>query len=306
MIDDVNYGLLRRLERPKGKVDVVIDTDTYNEIDDQYALAYLIKSSEKLNLKAIYAAPFSNRKARTPKEGMEKSYDEINRILKFMGRNDLREITFRGSEAYLSDELTPENSPAVEDLIKRAGQYSAKKPLYIVAIGAITNIASAILADPEIVTKIVVVWLGGNALNCPCNKEFNLYQDIAAARVVFDSGAAVVQLPCEGVVSELRTSGPELEHHLRGKNELCDYLIDVTRKEAEETDAMPTWTRVIWDVAAVAWLLDGDFMEDYLIHSPVFGYDHKYSFDFRRHFIRYVYKIQRDSLFRDLFTKLGK
>ena len=57
-----NAKLIRRLEKPKGRVDVVIDTDTYNEIDDQFALSYLIKSDEKLNLKAIYAAPFFNEK----------------------------------------------------------------------------------------------------------------------------------------------------------------------------------------------------------------------------------------------------
>ena len=37
-------GLMRRLEKPAGPVDVVIDTDTYNEIDDQFAIAYLIRS----------------------------------------------------------------------------------------------------------------------------------------------------------------------------------------------------------------------------------------------------------------------
>lgn len=58
-----NARLIRRLEKPKGRVDVVIDTDTYNEIDDQYALSYLIKSDEKLDLKAIYAAPFFNEKS---------------------------------------------------------------------------------------------------------------------------------------------------------------------------------------------------------------------------------------------------
>ena len=38
--------LVSRLEKPKGKVDVILDTDTYNEIDDQFALAYLIKTDE--------------------------------------------------------------------------------------------------------------------------------------------------------------------------------------------------------------------------------------------------------------------
>lgn len=55
-----DLSLLQRLSKPKGKIDVVLDTDTYNEIDDQFALAYLLCSAEKLNLKAVFAAPFHN------------------------------------------------------------------------------------------------------------------------------------------------------------------------------------------------------------------------------------------------------
>ena len=66
------------------------------------------------------------------------------------------------------------------------------------------------------------------------------------------------------------------------------------------------WTRIIWDVTAVAWLLDGDFEEDYLVHSPIPGYDNHYVLDPQRHFIRYVYHVKRDSLFTDLFAKLGR
>ena len=51
---------IKNLSVPCGKIDVVLDTDAYNEIDDQFALAYLIKSDEKLDLQAIYAAPFYN------------------------------------------------------------------------------------------------------------------------------------------------------------------------------------------------------------------------------------------------------
>ena len=81
--------LINRLEKPAGKIDVVLDTDTYNEIDDQFALAYLICSKEKLDLQAVYAAPFSNEKAKDPAEGMEKSYQEILHILTLMERDDL-------------------------------------------------------------------------------------------------------------------------------------------------------------------------------------------------------------------------
>ena len=74
-------SLLRRLERPSGPVDVVLDTDTFNEVDDQFALSYLVKMADRLRLQAIYAAPFFNEKSTGPEDGMEKSYREILTLL---------------------------------------------------------------------------------------------------------------------------------------------------------------------------------------------------------------------------------
>ena len=77
---------IKNLSVPKGKIDVVLDTDAYNEIDDQYAISYMIKSKERLNTKAIYAATFfGNGKSSSPKDGMEKSYDEIHKLLSLLG-----------------------------------------------------------------------------------------------------------------------------------------------------------------------------------------------------------------------------
>jgi inosine-uridine nucleoside N-ribohydrolase len=309
-----NFSLLRRLRKPLGLVDVVIDTDTYNEIDDQYALAYLIRSGEELRLKAIYSAPFKNDKADTPKKGMELSYEEIHRILSLMGRGDLKEMVYQGSDSFLSNENDPVVSAAAQHLADLAMAYTEDKPLYVIAIGAITNVASALLLNPEIKNRVVVVWLGGHAFDWPIKKgsqdwrdlpEFNLFEDISAARVVFDCGAPLVQLPCMGVVSALTTSGPELEYWLHGKNELCDYLMDVTVSEAKKYGGGPCWTREIWDTAAVAWLLNGNFMFDRLEYSPVITADGRYSFDKTRHFMRYVYYVNRDGIFYDLFTKLS-
>ncbi len=300
-----NEHLLKRLRKPAGYVDVVIDTDTYNEVDDQFALAYLIKSDKKLNLKAIYAAPFHNNKSTSPADGMEKSYLEIMNIMTLMGRDDLKECVYRGSQSYLPSETEPVISEAAEDLASRAMNYSEEHPLYVIAIGAITNVASALLLNPEIKNRIVLIWLGGHAFHWPHNREFNLYQDIAGARVVFGCEVPLVLLPCLGVVSGFTISGPELEYWLRGKNSLCDYLVERTT-EAGKEGGCTTWTRVIWDVTAVAWLLDGDFMEDRLEHSPIPEYDHRYAFDKSRHFIRYVYYIKRDRLLQDLVEKLTK
>jgi inosine-uridine nucleoside N-ribohydrolase len=300
-----NEGLLRRLAKPAGKIDVVIDTDTYNEIDDQFALAFLIKSDEKLRLKGIYAAPFFNENSESPGDGMEKSYGEIFNVLSLMKREDLSPLVQKGSPKYLSSEKEAVDSPAARALADLASGYTEEKPLYVIAIGAITNVASAILIKPEIVNRIVIVWLGGNALHWPDNREFNLFQDVAAARIIFGCGAALVQLPCMGVVSAFTTSGPELEYWLRGKNGLCDYLVDYTAESALKDGGLPNWTRAIWDVTAVGWLLDGDYMLDRLEHSPVPEYDHRWSFDPARHFYRYVYHIHRDRLFDALFKKLA-
>ena len=43
----------KRYLTPNGIVDAVLDTDTYNEIDDQFALSLMIKSPERINLKAV-------------------------------------------------------------------------------------------------------------------------------------------------------------------------------------------------------------------------------------------------------------
>jgi inosine-uridine nucleoside N-ribohydrolase len=296
---------LSLLEMPQHTVDVVIDTDAYNEIDDQFAISYALRSPERLNVQALYAAPFLNHRSTSPEDGMVKSEKEIHKLLALLGEE--REV-YAGSRTYLPDENTPVISPAAEDLSRRAMAYSSEKPLYVVALGAITNVASALLLNPAISDRIVVVWLGGHALEWPDNREFNMQQDVAAARVIYGSGAPLVMLPCCGVVSAFTTTGPELDHWLRGKNALCDYLVQNTVDEAESYARGQAWSRVIWDVTAVAWLLnDGHrFMADRLISTPVPQYDHHWHITADAPLCRYVFTIHRDSLFTDLFTKLAK
>ena len=296
---------LKMLETPIGSVDMVLDTDAYNEIDDQFAISYAMMVPEKLRLKALYAAPFHNRRSISPADGMEKSYQEILKLLQLAGSNY---PVYRGSTTYLSDEATPVFSPAAEDLAERAMGYTPEAPLYTVAIGAITNVASALLLRPEIADRIVVVWLGGHALTWHDNLEFNMRQDVAAARAVFNSGVPLVILPCMGVVSSFTVSGPELVYWLQGKNALCNYLVQQTCEEAESYASGRVWSRVAWDVTAIGWLLNvqGCFMSDQLIPTPVPTYDHHYGFDPRRPLCKYVYYIKRDALLNDLFCHLVK
>jgi len=294
--------LMKRLEPPAGKVRMVLDTDTYNEVDDQFALVYALKSKEKIELEAVYAAPFHNERSKSPEEGMELSYNEILKILGILNV-ERKNFAYKGSTNYLKNINEPEESDAVRDLINRAMKSDDDDPLYVVAIGAITNIASAMLIEPEIIRKIVVVWLGGNALFWDNAREFNLSQDILSARIIFDSGIPLVHIPCAGVTTHLLTTISELEQYIDGKSEIGTYLASIVRSYTEDPFA---WSKVIWDISTIAWLINPDWVPTHLVHSPIITDHHTWSFDQSRHFIRSAYFVKRDPIFADLFKKIVK
>jgi inosine-uridine nucleoside N-ribohydrolase len=285
-------------ERP---VPMVLDTDTYNEIDDQFALAYALISPE-LDVQAVYAAPFLNERSKGPGDGMEQSYEEILRILGKLDRSP-DGFAFKGSRAFIADPKTPESSPATRDLIARARTHSPDNPLYVVAVGAITNVANALLIEPEILPNIVVVWLGGNGHAWPKQYEFNYQQDLRASRTIFDSGVPLVQLPCTPVVTHFTTTVPEMEAHVGGHGAIGDYLLKIFKDYREDHFA---WSKVLWDMTAVAWVINHQWLPSVVVHSPIVTNDYTYSFDDSRHLIRVIYHLNRDPIFRDFFTKLQK
>lgn len=293
---------LARLQPPTGKVRMVLDTDTYNEVDDQFALVYALLSPERLTVEAIYAAPYFNNRSTGPADGMEKSYEEIHRLLEKLNWPQ-REFVYRGATAYLDKSLQPQESAAARDLVERALASPDDDPLYVVAIGAITNVASAVLLEPKIIEKMVVVWLGGHALHWPNTREFNLKQDVPAARLLFDCGVPFVMIPCMGVTSHLHTTIPELETYVAGWGAIGDYLVEIVKGYHDDHRG---WSKVIWDIATIAYLLDARWTPSDLVHSPILTDQVTWSVDHSRHLIRYVHYIHRDPIFRDLFEKLAK
>ena len=292
---------LSLLNPPHGRVSFVMDTDTYNEIDDQFALVYALLCPE-MKLEAVYAAPFHNNRSSGPADGMEKSYEEILRILEIMNVSP-EGLAYRGATAYLPGYGEPVESAAVHDLIARARQHGAG-PLYVLALGAITNVASAILLAPDILDKIVVVWLGGHPPYWPETREFNLKQDVAGAQVLFDSGAAVVQIPCALVAEQLRTTLPEMEHYVRGRGVIGDYLYGIYRDYVPESLAH---SKVIWDISTVAYLAAPGSMQSELHPAPVLLPDVTWgTVDDSRHPIRIIRHIDRDAVYGDLFSRLAR
>ena len=135
---------------------MIVDTDTNNEIDDQFALAYALLSPEKISVEAIYAGPFVNSRARTAAEGMEQSYEEAHRVLGLLGI-EKRGHVLRGSKSFMQGPDRPVKSPAAEDLIERV-MTSGGENLYVVALGAPTNVSSALVLEPKLTERVTVVW----------------------------------------------------------------------------------------------------------------------------------------------------
>ena len=149
-----------------------------------------------------------------------------------------------------------------------------------------------------------MVWLGGHPPYWPDTREFNLRQDVPGAQVLFDSGAAVVQIPCALVAEQLRTTLPEMERYVRGRGVIGDYLYGLYRDYVSASFAK---SKVIWDISTVAYAVNAAWMESDLHPSPVLLPDVTWGpVDPSRHPVRIIRHIDRDAVYGDLFAKLER
>ena len=245
---------------------MVLDTDTYNEIDDQFALVHAMLSPEAVEVQGVYAAPYLNSRSGDPEEGMEESHEEILRLFDLLGlRPD--GLVFRGSRRFMGPEPAIVDSPAVEHLLELT--MAEERPLYVVAIGAPTNIASALLEAVrrglDIAERLRVVWLGGQPFHADSAREFNLYQDPIASQVLLERSPSLVHVACNGVSSHLLTTLAELEAHLEGQSPLGDYLTALVRDYQADHFG---WAKEIWDLAATAYVINPAWIPTRVVNSP--------------------------------------
>jgi inosine-uridine nucleoside N-ribohydrolase len=282
-----------------GAVNVVLDTDTYNEIDDQFALAHLLLAPDRVNLQAIYAAPFENSRSSGPADGMRKSLAEAQRVMSCTGREDI--ATYEGSTAWLSAGGPPQGSPGALDLISRSQM--GVDDLYVVAIGAATNVASALLLDPSLCERVTVVWLGGNTSAWPTAREFNLEQDPLAARVLLASGVPLIRVPCLNIADHLVTTRAELSSELATAGDLGALLLELFDSYVPRGRGI---SKVIWDMAATAVVLSHEWTTVQLVRTPVLTEELTWSGDASMPLSGEVTSVARDKIFGDFFERLAR
>lgn len=293
------------ITEPRSKIRVILDTDAGNSIDDQFALAYAALSPERIELEAVYAAPFVGRGAATPAAGMRRSYAEIRRVLDALG-GGARPAVLQGARGWVSATGGPARSPAAADLIEKVGADGGEQ-LYIVALGAPTNVASALLIEPSLAERAQVVWLGGSPHHFPSASEFNLRQDPEASRTLFDSRVRLMHVPAPGLAEYLLTSREELARFLPGQSRIGDYLFDIFLADSGEHPPAGNLaqTRPVWDLAPVAWLVNPKWMPSAIVPSPDLTKNLVWRRNAGRHSIRVALRIARDPIFADLFRKIA-
>ena len=281
---------------------VIINTDAKNEADDQFAIVHALLSPS-LEVRGLIAAHFGTSRS---DRSMEESREEIDLLLELLGLE--QQVTANGAPTGIPDEQTPRDSAGAQLIIAESKLGSPEDPLFVAFLGPLTDMASAILLDPSLVDReVVVIWIGGvgyGGVETYPGVEFNLRNDIAAANVVYDSGIAVWQVP-SNVYSQISVSYTELEEKIGGTSKLADYLISQMVEWNRTYWPEPIESRSLGDSPAISLMLyprGGNFR---IVPAPRFGQEGHY-LPGSGHPIRVVESVDVRFLLEDMFAKIRK
>lgn len=280
---------------------MIINTDAKNEADDQFAIVHGLLTP-MFDLRGLISAHFGTRRT---DQSLQESRAEIELLL------DLMELTGTvpiadGAAAAIPDEQTPVDSPGAQLIIEESRQAGVDDPLYVAFLGPLTDMASAILLDPDIVQRpVVVIWIGGHPYGGleTQSSEFNLSNDIAAANVVFDSGITLWQVP-SNVYSQVSVGYAELEHRLGDAGRLGRYLVDQVKEFNERYNREPIESRSLGDSPAIALMLYSRGGTFRLQPSPRFDSDGRYV-PGAGHPVRVCESVDVRFLLEDMFVKIN-
>ena len=201
------------------------------------------------------------------------------------------------------------DSPGAQLIIQESKLATESDPLFVAFLGTLTDMASAILLDPDIVRRpVVVIWIGGMAygeIDASYNGiEFNLRNDIPAANVVFDSGIQLWQVPAN-VYSAVSVSYTELEEKIGGTSKLADYLIEQLVTWNTAWNPEPIEHRSLGDSPAISLILNPRGGSFRTVPAPRFDQDGKYVSG-SGHPVRVCESVDVRFLLEDMFAKIRK
>lgn len=271
---------------------VVIDSDAKNEIDDQWAIALAILSPERFQVEGFVGANYDNR--RGGPEGVALSVREIETVLEKAGMAG-RWPVLRGSHP-MQYQYAPSRSEGVDYIIERALAGSPEDPLWVVGLGAATDMASALLLEPRIVDRVIAFWHLRTRWPEKCY-NFNVFGDVRAARLLYHSPLSFVLFDTG---TYLRCPMGESEHCVRPYGELGRYLHEYRHRDPAFSDPR----KGFFDLGDVAALLDPDLACWEETPCPEVNWDLRYQFKGTLGSILRCYHVDRDRTFALLYDRL--
>ncbi len=283
---------------------VIIDTDAANEADDQYAIVHALLSP-RLDIRALIAAHFGEEKSPS---SMEDSYQEILHILQLLNssKDVFRVPVFRGAEHKLTCIEESQDSEGARAIVQEALR-TDPHPLFVLCLGALTNVASALLMEPAISQRMTVIWIGGNSYP-EGGWEYNLKNDLIAAQYVFSSEVSLWQIP-RIVYQMMLVSMAELAVRVQPHGKIGAYLFN----------HMVQWGQTFWgkrsqmrtgecwylgDSPAVGLLLNEHEFCYHMQNAPLIHEDFSYDLTASNRQIRVYDSIDSRFILEDLYAKL--
>ncbi|EKB51082.1 nucleoside hydrolase [Cecembia lonarensis] len=285
------------------KQKVWLDSDTGNEMDDLYAIVRLLKEPS-VEVVGLSSAHFNNPDLLVFEKWNAYDTKGLNTLEDSQRLNELILNTMglahiphpRGADRQIARAwggTEPRDSPAAQQIIQIAKSLPEGEKLDILTLGALTNIASAIILAPEILPKIRVFALGARynqQTRAWSKNEFNIRNDLNAFDFLLDLR------DFDFTVMPLETALP-LKYDREDTYERTDDNVPIEKiladrwREQNPQDK----TRVMWDLALVQAYLLPQHSEMLLVNSP----PENKSFT-----VRIYSKIDRDALIEDFWKVL--
>lgn len=238
-----------------GRLRVHVDADTGNEVDDLYAIVRALVEP-RFEVVGLSSAQYHTQKG-APKESARVSQALNEKLRKLFGRDDLP--CPLGSDLPLADASTPRDSAAARFIVEQARATPAGGKLDVLAFGAVTNVASAVLLDPSIVPKLRVgaMLLRYDAAENRWNRrEFNADNDQKAVDVLLGTPGLDLRIMTATASRPFVLRKETVEARLRGKGGVWDALVDrwdgylkTMTWSIAGMDHSKEW--VMWDIAIV-------------------------------------------------------
>ena len=287
---------------PASRIRLIVDTDAKNEADDQFAIMHHLLTP-MFDVCGIIATHFEQKTGHTG-TSMEASYREIEKVLTLAEIEDVP--FFRGCVSPLRSPGDTPESEGTAFLI-----YQARQPgkLYIAVQGAMTNVAAAINAAPDIAANLVILWNGGGPY--PKGRpEFNVMQDPDAVRAVLASNAEIWQTD-QSVYCTLEVTLAELKSRVGSCGKIGRYLVEQLEAE-NQIEYNPNFLLrsgenwVLGDNTTAAVLLMNRLRGNWHVdHAPIIKEDLTYQANPNGKLIRVYDSIDVRMTLEDLYAKLS-